>query len=152
MNTQQLAAFTIIGIAVRTTNQNGQMGIDIPALWGRFMSEGIAAKIPNKIDDAIYCIYTEYERDHTLPYTTIIGCKVANLTQIPNGMVGHTIAEAKYQKFVAVGNLMEGAVYNEWTKIWNTDLPRTYTSDFEIYNERSQDPANAAVDIFIAVK
>ncbi len=152
MNTQQLAAFTIIGIAVRTTNQNGQMGIDIPALWGRFMSEGIAAKIPNKIDDAIYSVYTEYEKDHTLPYTTIIGCKVANLTQIPDGMVGHTIAEAKYQKFVAVGNLMEGAVYNEWTKIWNTDLPRTYTSDFEIYNERSQDPVNAAVDIFIAVK
>ncbi len=46
---------------------------------------------------------------------------------------------------------MEGIVFNEWLKIWNTDLPRVYTIDFELYDERSQDAENATVDVFIAV-
>ena len=40
--------FNIIGISIRTTNENEQSGKDIPALWDQFISEGIAEKIPNK--------------------------------------------------------------------------------------------------------
>lgn len=47
---------------------------------------------------------------------------------------------------------MQGAVYNEWVKIWNSELERTFTADFEVYDERSQNPENAEVDIFVAVK
>jgi predicted transcriptional regulator YdeE len=151
MSTQKITAFNIIGIDVRTTNENGQMGIDIPALWAKFLGEGTVAKIPNKIGDQIYCIYTDYEKDHTRPYTTILGCKVSTLDSIPDGMVGHTFGEANYQQFIAKGNLMEGAVINEWTRIWNSPIPRAYTADLEIYGERSQDPTNAEVDIFIAI-
>jgi predicted transcriptional regulator YdeE len=151
MSKQKITAFNIIGIAVRTTNENGQMGTDIPALWSRFMSEGIVANIPNKIDDAIYCVYTDYEKDHTRPYTTILGCKVSTLDSIPDGMVGRTVGEANYQQFIASGNLMEGAVFNEWTRIWNSTIPRAFTADLEVYGERSQDPTNAEVDIFIAI-
>ena len=32
------------------------------------------------------------------------------------------------------------------------DLDRSYTADFEIYDEKAQNPENAEVDIFIAVK
>jgi predicted transcriptional regulator YdeE len=32
------------------------------------------------------------------------------------------------------------------------DLDRSYTADFEIYGEKAQNPENAEVDIFIAVK
>ncbi|MFD2147648.1 GyrI-like domain-containing protein [Mucilaginibacter antarcticus] len=152
MASQQIAAFNVIGVAVRTTNQNSQMAIDIPSLWGKFMSEGILSKIPNKVDDTIYCIYTDYEKDHTLPYTAIIGCKVADLSQIPEGMVGHAIGETSYQKFIAEGDLLEGAVYYEWTRIWSLNISRSYTSDFEVYTQRSQDPVNPTVDIFIALK
>jgi len=93
MNHQQIEPFNIIGISVRTTNENGQAVKDIPALWNRFMSEGIANKIPNKTSESIYCIYTEYEKDHTKPYTTIIGCRVDQVENIPAGMVGETFAE-----------------------------------------------------------
>jgi predicted transcriptional regulator YdeE len=148
----KLQSFSIIGISVRTTNEHGQAGRDIPALWNQFIAEGIAEKIPNKTDDSIYCIYTEYEKDHTKPYTTILGCKVENLANIPTGMVGKKIAEENYSQHIAKGNLLEGAVYNEWVKIWNANLPRIFTADFEVYGEKAQDPANAEVDIFIAVK
>lgn len=143
--------FHVIGISMRTTNEQGQSSQDIPALWNKFLSEAVAEKIPNKISQDIICIYTDYEKDHTKPYTAILGCLVDNLDSIPNEMIGKTIEKSSYVTYTAKGNLAEGIVYNEWMKIWNANLERSFTSDFEIYGEKAQNPANAAVDIYIAV-
>ncbi len=80
MQKVKIEPFKVIGIAVRTTNENGKSAQDIGQLWGKFMSEGISDKIPNKINDTIFSIYTNYESDHTKPYDTILGCKVSFLT------------------------------------------------------------------------
>lgn len=151
MSTQKIEKFNVIGISVRTTNENGQASIDIPALWNRFMTEGIANQIPNKLNDSIYCMYTDYELDHTKPYTTILGCLVENLETIPDGMIGKTIENGIYSKRVAKGNILEGMVFNEWIAIWNSDINRSYTADFEIYGEKAQNPENAEVEIYLAV-
>lgn len=152
MNTATVAPFYIVGIAIKTTNENGQSAKDIPALWNNFLSANIAGKILNKIDDTIFCIYTDYEKDHTKPYTTILGCKTNSLNDLPNGLTGKFFAGGSYTIFTAKGKLASGIVFNEWTKIWNSNIPRAYTTDFEVYNEKAQHPDNAEVDIFIAVK
>ncbi|MEG2100475.1 MAG: effector binding domain-containing protein [Flavobacterium sp.] len=144
--------FNVIGISVRTTNENGQSAQDIPALWNKFMTEGIQQKIPGKISEEIICIYTDYEKDHTKPYTTILGCKVESLDFVPENMVGKTIESADYEKIIAKGNLTEGIVYNKWLEIWNSDLDRIFTADFEVYGEKVQNPKNAEVDIYIAIR
>jgi predicted transcriptional regulator YdeE len=144
--------FNVIGISVRTTNENGQSGQDIPALWNRFISEGILQQIPDRISDDIYCMYTEYEKDHTKPYTTLLGCAVSHLDNIPEGMMGKTIETAQYTKFVAKGDLTQGIVFNQWLKIWNSDLDRIFTTDFEVYDEKALNPQNAEVDIYIAIQ
>lgn len=150
MNIEKIPGFHVIGIAVRTTNENGQAMQDIPALWARFMKEQIAARIPGKINEDLYCIYTDYEKDHTRPYTTLLGCRVYNLDRIPAGMTGKTFTESNYTCFTAKGNLAHGIVYNEWINIWNTALNRAFTADFEVYGEKTTNPQNAEVDIFIA--
>ena len=142
----------IVGISVRTSNNNGEAARDIPALWNKFMVDGLAEKIPNKVDGTIYCLYTDYEKDHTMPYTTILGCAVSTLADIPEGMVSKTVKVANYQKYTAKGNLNEGIVFNEWMKIWNSDLDRAYTTDYEVYGEKSANLSQAEVDIFIALK
>jgi predicted transcriptional regulator YdeE len=152
MDTQKINTFSIIGIAVRTTNENNQSGKDIPALWDKFMAESAIEKIPNKLDNTLYCIYTDYESDYTKPYTTILGCKVANADNIPEGMVGKNFDGGNYTKYTVKGNLMQGVVFNEWVKIWDRDIARAYTADFEVYGEKAQNPADAEVDIFIAIK
>lgn len=152
MDTITIPAFNIIGIAVRTTNEDDQAGHDIAALWKQFFGDQIPEKIPNKTDDDILCVYTDYEKDYTKPYTTILGCRVSTLDTIPEGMTGKTITTASYKKFTASGNLEKEIVFDEWTKIWNTNLDRAYTADFEVYGKKAQDPANAEVDIFIALK
>lgn len=152
MITQTISTFHVIGISVRTTNENQQALKDIPALWARFTEEQTAAKIPGKINDDIYCIYTDYEKDHTRPYTTLLGCRVNNLDHIPDGMTGKTFAETNYKTFTAKGNLAQGAVYSEWLKIWNSSLPRAFTADFEVYGVKAVQAENAEVDIFVALQ
>ena len=48
-------------------------------------------------------------------------------------------------------------VIDTWQKIWQMSDEelggtRSYIADFEIYDERSYDPANAVVDIYIGLK
>ncbi len=151
MKKVRLNPFMIMGIAVRTTNKNEQAAQDINQLWDRFISENIKSKIPNRINDNIYAVYTDYEGDHTKPYTMILGCEVDRFDQIPVGMIPRHFIGGNHVKFTAKGNLTEDAVYNEWQKIWNSDLNRSYTADIEIYGKKAVNPVNGEADILIAV-
>ena len=143
--------FKVIGISVNTTNENGQSAQDIGQLWGKFMSEGIASKIPNKTDEDIFSIYTNYDGDHTQPYDTILGCKVSSLENIPEGMVGQSFDGGTYRKFISKGDLTKGVVFSTWMDIHKQDLQRVFTADFELYSEKAQDPTNAEVEVFVAI-
>ena len=152
MTTTQIEGFDVIGIKVRTAN-DGSAGNDLPLLWGKFMNENLMEKIPNKVNNSIYCLYTNYEGDHTEPYDAILGCKVSSIEDIPEGMITHTIQSSNGAKFVAKGSLIKGeAVVNTWFDIWKAELDRSYSTDFEVYDERSRDLENAEVDIYISLK
>lgn len=142
----------VIGIWVRTTNHESQALSDIQALWGRFISEAIPEQIPNRVNDTVYCIYTDYEEDHTKPYTTVLACEVSSLENIPEGMKGLEIGGGDYVKFHAAGDLMQGVVGEAWYKIWGSDLDRRYTNDYEVYDSRSADRGNAEVDIYVGIE
>lgn len=152
MENTKMKPFNVVGITVKTTNENMQAATDIPALWNKWMTERMIDQIPNKVSSNIFCIYTDYEGDHSQPYLTVLGCEVENLNHIPEGMVGKSFDGGNYTKFTSRGDLTKGHVYNEWLKVWEHDLKRTYTADFECYGEKAQDPSNAEVDIFIAVE
>lgn len=153
MTIKHLSAIPIIGIAVRTTNQQEQSALDIPQLWEAFYSQQILEKIPHALTDTIYAIYTQYESDFTAPYTTIIGCQVSALEEIPEGMVSHIIPEGTYIQRLVRGNLNENIVLHEWMDIWNSpDINRAYTSDFEVYGPKAQDATQAEMEIYIATK
>lgn len=148
----KLDSFWVIGIAVRTTKKNEKFTKDIPALWDTFMINGTIHKIPNKLEDSIYALYTDYESDHTESYTMILGCKVENLDTIPEGMTGIQVQKSKYSRFTVKGDITQGIIYDKWVNIWETDLDRTYNTDFEVYGEEAQNPRDAEVDIFVAIR
>ncbi|MDR2223665.1 MAG: GyrI-like domain-containing protein [Flavobacteriaceae bacterium] len=147
-----LNQFHIIGIAVRTTNEQNKAANDIPQLWDRFFKEDVLNQIPNKVCTAVYSMYTQYDGDHTMPYTTIIGCEVSDLSIIPEGMIGHTIEGATYNKVTTTGDLTQGLVIKEWENIWAQKWNRKYTADFEVYDEKASNPHDAEVSIYVAIK
>jgi predicted transcriptional regulator YdeE len=150
MTTATLEAFHLIGISVRTTNVNNQALKDIGELFGYFVGQNILEKIPNKITGDIYCVYTNYESDYNGPYTTIIGCKVSSLENIPIGLIGKTIPDSKYQVYRSTGKLSI-SLAKTWEGIWNADLNRSYSADFDIYGDKARDYENAEVDTYVAI-
>lgn len=152
MDKQKVSTFHLVGIAVRTSNSPERGAIDIPQLWNKFMAEDILSQIPGTQKDKIYGVYTDYEGDYTQPYTLVIGCQVDNLDQVPDGMVGISIAEGDYCRFTARGNAGEPFVFNKWVEIWGTPLDRSYKTDMEVYSAKSQLLTDAEVEIYIGVK
>jgi len=146
-----LESFKIIGIAVRTTNQNAKSAKDIMELWQRFYSENISTLISNKIDDDIYSVYTDYQSDYTADYTTILGYRVSSIDNLPEGLEGREFNSGDYLQIKAKGT-RPLSVFNTWQEIWVKDkeLNRKYTADFEVYGKKSQDADNSEVEIFIA--
>ena len=145
--------FKVIGIAIRTTNENNQSQQDLGKLWGQFFAENTIAKIPNKNSGNILAIYTDYKSDYTDEYTAIIGVPVSTLDEVPDGLIGREFEADNFQKFVAKGE-MSSAVVNTWIDIWQRDkeLNRKYSYDFEVYGENSNNGDKSEVEIFIAIK
>jgi predicted transcriptional regulator YdeE len=151
MDTAIIETFHVVGLAIRTTNRNNQAVSDIEFLWERFFDENISKLIPNKIGKDIYGVYTDYDGDHTQTYTTILGVRVPSLDHVAPGLAARTIERGKYATFTARGNINEGVVGKTWNRIWNSPIPRKYTTDFEVYSEKSCVVQDAEVDIFVAV-
>ena len=115
------------------------------------MKENIASKIPGRVGDDIYAVYYDYEGDHTKPFGYFIGVPVGRDTTVPAGMINIDIPAGKFEHFVAKGK-MPDCMIDAWAEIWNSDINRKYTADYEIYGSRSADTENAQVDIFVAVE
>jgi predicted transcriptional regulator YdeE len=149
--TIEIEEFKVIGISVRTTNQNRQSQNDIGNLWGKFIEQNLIGKIPNKNSLDIYCIYTNYESDFNGLYTAILGCKVNSFDNIPEGFISWTIPKTKYQVYKSTGKLPD-SVLKTWTNIWQSDTGRKYVADFDVYGQKSQNTENAEVDTYVSIK
>jgi predicted transcriptional regulator YdeE len=152
MENVKIEPFKFIGIAIRTTNEGGQAGKEIAELWGKFLGENFAAKIPNKSSEEIFSLYTEYEGDHTQPYTAMLGCRVDSLDEIPEGMTEKSFDGGEYVKSSVRGDLADGIILKQWSRIFESDLNRNYAVDFEIFGAKAQNPQDAEVDFYVGVK
>src|ERR1700761_80846 len=123
--------FFVSGIHVRTTNQENKAQQDIGSLWQRFMSENLAAKIPDKLSDDIYCVYTDYETDHNGWYTTVLGCRVTS-PDSEQGLFSAFIPEGNYRLYKPNGE-MPGCVLDTWMKIWEDCSDRNFVADYDRY-------------------
>jgi predicted transcriptional regulator YdeE len=52
---------------------------------------------------------------------------------------------------------VQKVVVEMWQRVWATPKSelggdRTYKADFEVYDQRAQNPADAVVDLYIAVR
>lgn len=142
-------AFKVIGIQVRTTNENEESAQDIPALFNQFISGNVMEQIPGKLSHSVYFVYTDYEGGFMQPYTCIIGCRVDSLSNVPEGMVGKVVEEGEFTTFAAKGDQV-GA---KWGEIWSMDakLDRSYTSDYDLYENLGEDFSKIDVTIHVAV-
>jgi predicted transcriptional regulator YdeE len=152
-----ITSFTVIGIAARTSNakEATSEGI-IGKQWQRFFGEGVPDRIPDRLDRNIYAVYSDYASDHNGEYSFLIAAKVKDGTVPPTGMVAKRVLAGRYAVFTSEKGPFVQVVPSVWKKIYRLEdagtLKRAYHTDFEIYDQRAQDPRNGQVDIYVGVK
>lgn len=127
----------------------------IAALWGKFMSENVLNQIPGKLDQEVLAIYHNYESDASGPYSVTLCAKVKPGTPVPAGMESLSIPEQNYTRFTSRKGEMPGVVIEVWGHVWEltqkSELKRSFTYDFEVYDHRAADPQASVVDVCIAL-
>jgi predicted transcriptional regulator YdeE len=150
--------FTVVGIAVRTSNAEQMTAArPIGALWERLFKEGVLAAIPNKADGNIVAVYSEYASDKDGEYTYLLGARVRKVESVPLGMKEKKVPAGRYAVFTSERGPVEKVVVEMWRRVWETPKnalggDRTYKADFEVYDQRAQNPADAVVDLYVAVR
>ena len=145
MRFEQVEEFQVVGVAARTSNAIEMTGEGaIPKLWG---------KMTPPPDSAVIALYTEYQSDENGEYTFVLGSKSSGAA---DGLVLKRVPAGRYMVFTSERGPVQKVVVETWQRIWS-EMPyasklRNYVADFEVYDERAADPANAVVDIYVGVK
>jgi predicted transcriptional regulator YdeE len=157
MTPTNVKAFTVIGIAARTDNakESTADGI-IPKQWQKFFSEGVASKIPSSTSGILYAVYSDYASDHNGEYTYVVAQAVKDGTAAPSGMVVKQVPAGKYAMFTTEIGAFAKVIPEAWQRIFKLEeegkLKRAYRTDFEIYDQRAQNPQNGQIDIYVGLK
>lgn len=146
---ETLDSLKVIGIQIRTTNENNQCAHDMSELWNKFFTKKLVDKIPNKKSSNLIGLYSDYESDYTKPYNFMICCEVTSIEDVPEGFISKIIPTADYKIFKAKGKFPD-CLIQTWKKIWASDLNRAYHHDLEFY--KNMDPNQSEIDVFIGVK
>ena len=154
----QQEGFTVVGVAVRTSNAEQMTEArPIGKQWERLFKEGMLAAIPNKADGNILAVYSEYASDKDGEYTYLLGARVTKVEKLPDGMTVKNVPAGRYAVFTSERGPVQKVVVEMWRRVWETPKSalggdRTYRADFELYDQRAQNPADAVVDLYVAVR
>jgi predicted transcriptional regulator YdeE len=119
----------IIGIAAQVSNSNFE---SIKKHWEKFYQTDFSEIDSDKASDDIIAVYTDYQGDHTAPYTLIIGYEVNKETRAAQNLTEIEITGCHHS--YKVTGQMPDALIQQWQKIWSSpDGDRAYNADYDRY-------------------
>lgn len=139
----------VVGLTDRTSNQAQDMTQIIGGLWSDFYGKGIYDAIPGKMDGKAIGLYSDYAGDEKCDYSITVCCRVSEAGEPPRGAVLKQIPAGTYAKFIVCGDLHKAAA-GFWQELWGMDLKRTFTADFEEYQNSGME--HAEIHMYIAVE
>lgn len=134
----------IVGVSAITSNNDPKMSEVIAGLWVKLYEGGVHSMIRNKVNEYAIGLYSDYSNDQ---YCVTAGNEVSKADN--DQLTVKIISAGKYAKFSIHGH-MEKAVAKAWGEIWQMDLDRSFTGDFEEY--LNSDWENTYIDIYISLK
>lgn len=157
---QQSPEIKLVGITTRTSNalEMNPGTAQIGATMQKFFTGGMQAQImERKNPGTVFAVYTNYESDEHGQYTYFLGEEVDDFENIQQGFETLTIPAGNYVKFTSTPGKMPAVCIDMWQNIWKMNAAdlggqRAYIADFEVYDERSQNPEQAVLDIYIGIQ
>lgn len=150
----------LIGLTARTNNKAecDSATAKIGPCVQQYFQQQTADKIPHrKNPGTTISAYSDYESDYTGNYTYYIGEEVTSMDTLPEGVSTLLIPAQRYVKFTTEPGPMPHVAIEAWQKIWSMSPEelggiRSYITDFEVYDERAQDPQQTVLDIYIGIE
>lgn len=157
---QELPEIKLVGITARTSNalemnpETAKIASTMQMFFGGGMQEQILGR---KKPGTVFAVYTDYESDELSGYTYFLGEEVNNFESIGKGFETLTIPTQNYVKFTSTSGKMPAVCIDMWQNIWKMKAAdfggvRAYIADFEVYDERSQNPKHAVLDIYVGLR
>lgn len=136
---------TIVGFCKRTANDKSDMEQVIGSLWQQWAKA--EKEVKERSNDKCIGLYSNYIG---MEYDTTVGCEIKKGQAVPSNMIQKTIPKGKYAKFVLIGDVVK-TVQKAWQEIWKMDLQRTFTADFEEY-QQGENMEEMEIHIYVAIK
>lgn len=157
---QERSEIKLVGISARTSNaremnpETSKIGTTMQKFFGNDMQAQIFGR---KKPGTVLAVYTSYESDEHGEYTYFLGEEVNDFEDIPQDFETLTIPAQTYVTFTSSSGKMPTVCINMWQNIWKMKASelggvRSYIADFEVYDERSQNPEQAVLDIYIGIQ
>jgi predicted transcriptional regulator YdeE len=146
----------LIGISAPTDNQKEMSGQGvIPAMWQRFLQEGILESIPNRVDPSeLVAAYHSIEADDRGPYSFLLGARVSSLEEIPEGMVGIRVPGGEFMEVTTERGAFQTIGLTAWQKIWASQPireARRFEVDLEVYSLAEMNPEDSQFRIYVGM-
>lgn len=122
----ELPQMTFAGLTEVTSNNSPNMTQKIGGLWQKLGN--MQSKFTGRTNQKAVGLYCDYGMPTEQDYTVLVGVQISN----------ESAEDAK-------------DVGKAWAEIWNTPLERTFTGDFEEYQEDC-DGKTGTIFIYIAIK
>lgn len=129
------SALRLVGWETPASNDDPQ---PIGALWQRLHGEDLATQVVGRQGRTVYAVYSDYQGDHTQPYTYFLGYAVGSDAPVPGGLVARDVPAGPYARIEAVGE-QPGALIEAWMAIWSADLERSFQLDYEVHDPEHPD-------------
>jgi predicted transcriptional regulator YdeE len=149
--------FYVAGYLVRTNNADEASGHGkIGPLWQRFYAENLGAQIPDRADSSRMVVYSDYASDEKGDYDYLLGARVTSVDHLLAGMSWKRVEPGPYAVVLTERGQMPAVLKTAWSRIWRmspTEIggKRAFVTDYEIYDARSANPANAQVEIHLGL-
>lgn len=150
---ERIEAFTVRGISALIDNRDDRAAEQINMLWQSFFEQQVAQRMPERANDVIYAVYSDYQGDHTQPYRLTIGY-VVNDGTIPGGeaeLHAVQVRTGRYATLAACGAQPQSLI-ETWVAVWESDLDRAFGTDFEVYGPRFFKEGVHEVLVYIGLK
>ncbi len=154
----QQEGFIVMGISVRTSNAEQMTpAAPIGKQWERLFKEGVLAAIPNRADGNIVAVYSDYASDKDGEYNYLLGARVTKVESVPTGMTVKNVPAGRYAVFTSERGPVQKVVVEMWQRVWATPKSalggdRAYKADYELYDQRAQNPGDSVVDLYVSVR
>ena len=150
--------FTIVGLRARTNNEaeTGPSG-KIGPLWNQLLSKHLADSIPDRVDDKIVAVLTDYASDEKGDYTYMLGVRVRNADHVPEGMAACSVPAANYAVVISDDGPPSRVVPDAWKRIWSMSAQelggrRAFRTDFEEYDEAALSRPSLRARIYLSLR